>query len=163
LKLATRQQDEAMAHAVAFLSVARRAVVRAKASVTQRQAFGTTKKYEAAVVSSVVAALDVFLSGADKYTDFVRAAGVLPADLDAAKSLRASLIAVDQSQEAKRSSRKEPTLQRNAAQKRIESAIDAIINAGQLAFMKEPQTSGRFASLVPSARRPAPKRPPPAS
>ncbi len=163
LKLATREQEEAVAHAIALLSVGRRALVRAGANVTQRQAFGITKKYDAKVVGSVVAALDSFLVGAGKYPELTRAAGMLSSDLDEMKALRDGLIAADQSQEAKKSARKEPVLQRNAAQKRIERAIDDIVNAGLLAFVKDPATSRRFAELVPSARRPAPKRPPPAS
>jgi len=163
LKLATREQEEAVAHAVALLSAARRAVVRAGANVAQRQAFGTTKKYDPSKVSSIVAALDTLISGAAKYPELTRSAGVLSADLDSARALRDGLIAADQSQEAMKSTRKEPTLQRNSAQKRIEAAVDAIVNAGRLAFTTQPATSARFASLVPSARRPAPKRPPPAS
>jgi len=151
LKLATRQQEEAIAHAIAFLSAARQAVVRAGASVAQRTAFGTTKKYKANNVSSVVGALDAFLVGAEKFTDFVRAAGVLPSDLDTAKALRTALIGADQSQEAQKSKRKEPTLQRNAAQLRIESAITAIINAGRLAFLTKPDVAARFKALAPSS------------
>lgn len=108
----------------------------------------------------MVAALDAFLAAAAKDTPFVRSAGLLPADLDAAKALRDALISADQSQEAQKSKRKEPTLQRNLVQRRIEAAIDELINAGQLAFMTKPETAARFRALVPS--RPAPKKPTPA-
>jgi hypothetical protein len=163
LKLATRQQDEAVAMAVEFLSAARQAVIRAGASATQREAFGTTRKYNVNNVSSVVAALDAFAVGAETYTDFTRAAGVLPADLEAAKSLRAALVSADQSQEAQKSKRKEPTAQRNDAQKRIEAAIDAIINAGRLAFMTKPATAARFHALIPKSSAKSSKKPAPSA
>src|SRR6478735_3607400 len=53
LKLATRQQEEAEANAIAFLSAARQAVVRAGATAAQRTAFGTTKKYRPGSVLTV--------------------------------------------------------------------------------------------------------------
>lgn len=163
LKVATRQQDEAVASAVEFLSAGRQSVVRAGASVAQREAFGTTRKYNVNNVSSVVAALDAFVVAAEKFPDFTRAAGVLPADLDAAKSLRASLVSADQSQEAQKSKRKDPTADRNAAQKRIEGAIDSIINAGRLAFMSKPEIGSRFRALVPSSPAKSSKKPAPAT
>lgn len=161
LKLATRQQDEAAALAVEFLSVARQSLVRAGASATQREAFGTTRKYNVNKVNSVVAALDAFVVGAEKFTDFMRTAGLLPSDVEAAKALRNALVSVDQKQEAQKSTRKAPTAQRNDAQKRIEAAIDAIINAGRLAFMNEPEIAARFRGLIPSSKSKSSKKPTP--
>jgi len=162
LKLATRLQDEAVAHAVEFLSAARSSVMRAKASPVQREAFGTKRAYNVNNVGSVVAALDAFVNGAEKFPEFTRTAGVLPADLELARSLRAALVSADQSQEAQKSKRKEPTAERNAAQLRIEDAIDAIINAGRLAFMTKPEIASRFRALVPASPAKSPKKPAPA-
>jgi hypothetical protein len=48
-----------------------------------------------------------------------------------------------------KSTRKNPVADRKALQVRIEEAIDAIINAGSLEFIDQPEKAEEFQSLIP--------------
>ncbi|MGV3625927.1 MAG: hypothetical protein ACO1OB_34275 [Archangium sp.] len=163
LMTATREQNAVAEEARELLSAARTALLRSRAGAPQRAAFGLKLTVTEKKVSSVVAALDAFADGAAKYPDAARAAGVLPSDVESMKELRAALVAVDQAQETSKSKRKDPVEKRIAAQQRIESAIDSVINAGRMAFVERPDVAGRFKALTPAQPSRSKKTKPPAA
>jgi len=150
LREATRSQDAAAKAAHAFLIAARGAVGRNGATAAQRTAFGLKLAVKPEKVSSVVAGLDAFVDAATRYPDVARGSGLLAADVDQARALRAALAAADAAQEAKKQSRKTPTAERAELQQRIEKAVDAIVAAGTVAFVLDPTKAARFRALVPS-------------
>jgi len=163
LRTATRTQDEAARTALAFLSAARGGVLRNGASASERAAFGLKLKPTARKVSSVVAALDALVDGATRFPAVARSSGLLTADLATARALRAALTTADAAQETQKEKRKNSTADRRAVQGRIESAVDAIITAGHLAFIGRPDLAARFVGLVPGSARHGAVRPPPAN
>jgi len=162
LRTATRTQDAAARTAMDFVSAARFAVTRNGANAAQRTAFGLKLKPKMEKISSIVAALDSIIDGATRFPTVARSSGLVAADLDSARALRAALVAADAAQETQKEKRKSPTAERKALQQRIEHAVDAIIAAGQLAFVGKPEIAARFRALIPgSGRGPAPQPPAP--
>lgn len=156
LREATRGQDSAADTANARLALARGAIVRANLGPQARAAFGLSLRPNPGKISSVLAALDAFDAGATRHPDLVRSAGLLTADLEKLRQLRATLAASDATQEATKLNRKLPVIDRKQAQVRIERAVDAIINGGVLAFADDPAAVALFRALVPA--RPATKK-----
>ncbi len=156
LREATRGQNAAGEAASSFLGLARSAITRSGANATVRAAFGLSLRPNPGKVQSVITALDAFEAGAARAPDVVRAAGILTADLDKLRALRGALAASDANQEATKLTRKLPLLDRKQTQVRIEKAVDAIINAGAMAFADEPAVVALFRALVPA--RPAAKK-----
>lgn len=149
LRAKTEEQNAAAAKAHTFLSAARAAIVRSGASAAERAAFGVKITLNADRVASLIACLDGLIDGAAKYPAAASAAGLLSADFARAAALRDSLKAADSSQESEKVSRKSPTAARKAAQVTIERAIDAIVNAGTLAFIDQPAKAKLFRDLIP--------------
>lgn len=150
LREATRSQDAAAKAAHAFLMAARGAVARNGASAAQRVAFGLKVPVKLEKVPSLVAGLDAFVGAAGRFPDVARDCGLLSADVDQARALRTALATADADQEAKKQTRKTPTAERAALQQRIEHAVDAIVSAGAVAFVLQPDVAARFRALVPS-------------
>src|SRR6218665_1039503 len=113
-----------------FMSHVRAGVVRAQAPAAVRAAFGLSLRPRADKVSSIIAALDASIDGATRYPDVAREAGVLSADIDRLKTLRAALASADAKQEATKLTKKLPVVDRKQVQARIEKATDTIISAG---------------------------------
>lgn len=153
MKSATRKQNEVLEEANALLRAARGAISTSGTTKSEQGAFGIATKLVAAKVNSVVAALDSFAKGAAELPDVARRASLLSTDIAALKALREELVAVDQKQEAARSARKEPTRVRVERQRRIEVAIRAIQNAGQLHFVRQPAVAALFQALSRSKKR----------
>jgi hypothetical protein len=139
LREATRTQDAAAKVAHAFLMAARAAIARTGATDAQRAAFGLKLAAKPLKVSSVVAGLDAFVDAATRFPDVARGAGLLPADIDQARSLRAALIAADAAQETKKQTSRTPTAERAQLQHRIEEAVDAIVAAGTSPSFSNPR------------------------
>lgn len=159
LKTATKEQNAAIAHALAVLRPAR-ASVNATTAKEKSGAFGVSKAINADKVTSVLEAVEGFLHGAAKYPEVVRGAGLLTADLEGLRAVATSLATADRAQEKQKQARKAPTLNRNALQARIEGAIAAISRAGQIAFVGKPDTAERFKGLIPSSSKPSAKKAP---
>lgn len=149
LRTATEEQNAAAAKAHTFLSAARAAIIRSGASAAERAAFGVKLTLKSDRVSSLVACLDAVINGGAKYPSAASAAGLLSADFARATALRDSLTAADASQETAKATRKSPVAARKAAQVTIEDSIDAIINAGTLAFIDAPDKAEQFRNLIP--------------
>ena len=158
LKNATKEQNAAIAHALAVLRPARAAVHASDAEPQQKAWFGISKAINADKVSSVLEAIAGFLQGAAKYPDVARQAGLLSGDLDALRMLATSLASADQAQERQKSARKIPVENRKALQARIERAIAGISHAGQIAFANKPDIAAKFAGLIPSRSGSAKKK-----
>ncbi len=151
LRAATRTQDAAAAAAHAFLVAAREAIARSGATEAQRAEFGLRLRVKPSSVPSVVAALDKFIEGATKHPAAARAASTLPSDVDTARALRAALTSADEVQETQKVARKAPVVDRNAAQLRVERAVEAIAAAGVLAHLHDPAVAALFRALRPAS------------
>lgn len=161
LMAATRTQSAVAAEAVELLTTAREALRRGRTPAKYTLEFGLKSRPNPTVVSSVRSALSAFTTAAARYPEVVRAVGILPSDLETMVELRNALIDVDAKQEAAKATRKTPVAERTALQVRIESAVDAIISAGRLAFVKRPDVADAFKALVPgksTAKKPAPTK-----
>lgn len=153
LRSATRTQDAAARTALDFLTAARGAIARNGASAAQRASFGLSLRPTPLKISSVVAALDAFVDGATRFPDVARDCGLLPADADQARALRTALASADAAQETQKQTRKAPTAERVALQRRIEKAVDAISAAGAVAFVLDAAAVQRFRALIPSSAK----------
>lgn len=149
LRTATREQDAAAEKAHTFAVAARGALVRSGATAAVRAAFGLKISLKVNQVSSIVAALDALVDGYARYPDAARAAGLLSTDFTRISTLRAALASADAGQETVKKTKKAPVADRKALQVRIENAIDAIINAGTLEFIDQPEKAEEFQSLIP--------------
>lgn len=149
LRTATGVQDAAAEKAHTFAVAARGAIVRKTTNAAVRAAFGLKLLIKPTKVSSLVAALDALVDGFAKFPDAARAAGLLSTDFDRARALRASLTTADASQETVKKTRKSSVADRKALQIAIEETIDAIINAGTLEFIDQPEKAAEFQSLIP--------------
>lgn len=149
LRSATEKQDAAALKGHTFAVAARGAIVRSSATAAIRAAYGLKLSIKPNKVASVVAALDALVDGFARFPDAARAAGLLSTDFDRARDLRATLATADAGQETVKSTRKNPVADRKALQVRIEEAIDAIINAGSLEFIDQPQKAEEFQNLIP--------------
>jgi len=149
LRTKTEEQNAAAAKGHTFVSAARAAIVRRGASPAERAAFGLKITLKPNKVSSLVACLDALIDGGTRYPATASAAGLLSTDFARAVSLRDSLTTADASQETEKATRKNPVAARKIAQLTIENAIDAIINAGTLAFIDAPMKAQLFRDLVP--------------
>ncbi len=155
LKESTRTQDAIAAEAKGFIVAARAAVARGRATKAEREAFGLSLKIHERSVSSIVRALDAFVSGATKYPAVARAASTLPEDVDRVRALRAALAAADAEQESTKVARKLPVAERNEIQVRVEDAISAIVSAGLIAFAGDPVRAARYRALIPTTKKAA--------
>lgn len=153
LRAATRTQNAAARTALDFLSATRGAVARNGASAAERAAFGLSLRPNANKIATVVAGLDAFVDGATRFPDVARDCGLLPADLDQARALRTALSTADADQETRKQTRKAPTAERVALQRRIEKAVDAIAAAGAVAFLLDPGLVQRFRALIPASAK----------
>lgn len=113
------------------------------------KAFGLKAKVVKEKPSTIVSSLQTLLSGAQAHPEALRAAGVLPSDLDAAKSAVAALTAAGTTQATKKLTAKQATAQRAETQRRVESAVSKLIGAAGLAFRGQPAKLQPFEALVP--------------
>lgn len=151
LREATLDQSAAAEGAQAFLNAARAAIDSARPTALQRAAFGRSLRIDPRKVSSVVAALEAFLGGAGRHPELTRFAGLLTSDLDAAKEQLRSLLSADATQETKKQTRKQATVDRDVVQARIERAVDAIVSAARIAFLSRPDITAQFVAVLPSS------------
>lgn len=156
LRALTLDQNAAARAGHAFVVAVREAITRAGGTAGERKTFGAGLRIHARSVGDVHAGLDAILDGAAKFPELARRAGLLEADLTAARALGASLAGADAVQKRKKEGRKTPVARRTGIARRIEAAVDAIISVALVRFFARPEVAARFRALVPSRRRGAP-------
>lgn len=147
-KGATAGQNTALESAYALVTAVRTAIQRSGQSKDVQKRYGVGAKVNARVVKDVIAATRVIVDRVDAAPDEARAAGVLPADIDALRAAETALRAADVAQETKRASTPLSTKARNQASRRVLSAIDRIAGAGILAFASDATVRARFEALL---------------
>ncbi len=157
-KAATKVQGDAAGRLVALIMAMRSTMKRHKVDGAILTMAGVGKKLNPTVVKSVVEAAEDLARACNAHPDQVRAAGVLPADLERLAALRAQLTTVDLAQEETKVTAREQTAARNAAHKRVKDAIAAIVGAAELAFVDDPARVAAYQALIPTraAARKAP-------
>ncbi|MBU1410685.1 hypothetical protein KKD52_09275 [Myxococcota bacterium] len=157
-KAATKVQGNAAELLVELIMAWRSTMKRNKLDDAILKRAGVGKKVSVGVLKSVVEAAEDLAQAYAMYPDQVRGAGVLPADVERLATLRAQLTTVDLAQEETKVTSKEMTSARNAAHKRVKSAIAAIVGAAELAFIGDPDRIAMYRALLPtkSATRKAP-------
>lgn len=158
-KSATANQDSKLETAHAVLSAIRNAVKKSDAPADVRSAYGLSTKLNANVVTSVVAAGKVAIVRARKDPAEARSLGIVDADINTLETLLAAAETADKEQEKTLAAAPLSTAERNAAAKRIDSAIRHISAKGVLAFALDPDVRAQFDALDdgPALKRPAPK------
>jgi hypothetical protein len=153
LKSLTADQNAATTNGHAFVVAVREAIVRARATDTQRRAFGVGLPIQRNLVSQVSAGLTAVIDGMTRYPDLSRSAGLLESDLDAARAMLETINATNAVQERGKEVRKLTTAARNAAAVRLEKAIDRVAGVGALTFFAQPEIAKQFRELIPKSRR----------
>ena len=115
-----------------------------------QKAFGVGDQVHARKVTSVEAAIETILRGAEADPERARGVGVLPEDIEEARRVREALSTADASQEGKAVSSKVATSNRDEAQRRVQQAVRRIVGAAALAFRGQPDLARLFADLIPS-------------
>jgi hypothetical protein len=111
-------------------------------------------------VARVTAALTQVLNAANRFPAELRAAGVLPGDLDEARAALSALVAADSSQEGKKVSSRQATQALNATRVRLENNL---MHLASVAAASLPAADARlFADALPRTGRGTPKRASPA-
>jgi len=113
------------------------------------------------VVLSVVSGAQLIIETYAKHPDVLRAAGVLPEDVESITGLRKALRSADDGQEKKKVSSKDKTANRKAVQARVEAGIYRILAAADLALVDQPERLALYHALIPTKTRPAKKPPTP--
>lgn len=152
LKAATLTQNDAAAAGYQLVSAARRAVSRVGGKADAK-AFGVGEVMRRNSTPQVLTGLAKFLDGATARPEVARAAGILPADLEAARALRLQLVDADAAQGQLKAKRLPATAARDAAAKAVASHVDAILAAADIAFYAQPEILALFHSVVPSKRK----------
>jgi len=127
-------------------------------------AMGVGKALRPGVVRSVTSGADAMINAYAVHTDAMRAAGVLPADLEEIAALRLSLLSADELQEDRKLTAKEKTALRNQVQARVEEAIKLIVAAATLALADDPERLAMYRAQLPASKagaKPVAKRPSP--
>lgn len=164
LEAATRTQDAASAAGFALVSGVRRSLARLpSATKADKKAFGVGERLSSRSVPQVLAGLDALLAASAERTAVVRAAGLLPADLEDARSLRAQLSGADDAQSTLKATKTSATAARNALAAAIALDVDAILAAASIAFHARPDVAARFEAVVPGTGRKTRKAPAPAA
>ena len=146
---ATRTQDELLADGANLVRSLRNTFDSAKPSETIKESLGMSSRLIPSSVESVSGALKSLVDGAQKHPEFVRAAGVLPADLEEASETHGALTSADKTQNAKVVHAKTATAQRNETQLRVEQTMETIVAVACLVFRKRPELCAQFEATLP--------------
>jgi hypothetical protein len=161
-KAATQEQNE-VAEELSALVGAVRSVLKLTAQETAvRKAAGVGRKLTAKSVKTVLAAADMVIEAYGIYADAMRAAGVLPADVDTLIGKANALAAADQVQEGRKVASKLSTVERNKVQKRVEAGLMKLIAAAEMQFVvADPERVALYKALVPARSKKRKPRPTP--
>jgi hypothetical protein len=112
------------------------------------KALGVGEPLSANSTTAVLAALTACLNAFAENSELAGAIGLIEADLDEARTIKAELAAADAAQAGVMEKAKDKTFDRNAVQMRIEAAVDMISARGRMAFRRVPDIRGRFEALT---------------
>jgi len=115
-------------------------------------AMGVGKPLRPGTVRTVTAGADAMITAYAEHTAAMRAAGVLPADIEGIKQLRLQLKTVDEEQENRKLTSKEKTALRNQVQARVEEAIARIVAAATLALADDPARVEMYRAHLPKSK-----------
>jgi hypothetical protein len=152
-ELVARIGDQVMAY--------REALRRGRVADTVKKAAGVGKAVAAGRASLARAAAQTMLDAAAANTDAFRAAGILPADLDALRALYEALLVAENEAVNQRVAAKLSVSQRREIQDRVETAVDHIVGVAQVAFVADPAHAKLYRDVVPgsAAGKKAPVKP----
>jgi hypothetical protein len=156
---ATARQAGALVDGHALVSAIRTAVARSGASKATQRAYGVGRKVSKSSVKSIVGALQQIIERADLDPDEARSLGLIEADVGAARDALEAVLGADARQEDLRAAAPASTRTRNAAARRILTAIERVAGAGVLAFATRPATRRQFEALLGHGSR-KPRRKP---
>jgi len=122
------------------------------------KAAGVGKRITSKSVKTALEAGDMVVEAYAKYPEEMRAAGLLPADMDTIVGLGNALRAADLAQEGQKVVSTTSTAQRKAAQQRLEQGLMKVIAAAELEFVEsDPARVAQYQALIPA--RPKRKKP----
>ncbi|MFH2007112.1 MAG: hypothetical protein ABI333_11045 [bacterium] len=125
--------------------------------VVQKKA-GVGRTMSSRSVKSALAGADMVIETYTKHPDELRAAGVLPKDVDTIIGLANALRAADAAQEGQKVAAKLSTAERGNVQRRVEAALMRVIAAAELEFVEsDPERVRQYQALIPAK----PKKKPP--
>jgi len=160
-KAATQAQNDVAAELASRVMAVRSAVKITGQSAVVRKALGVGRVVSAKSVKSVLAGANMVVEAYAKHADAMRAAGVLPVDVETMTGLANALADADQAQEMKKVASKLSTAERAKVQKRLEGALMKIIAAAGLQFgVTDPERAAQYAALIPAKpkkRKPKPQ------
>jgi len=150
-KAATLDEGTALRNGALIVAAVRATIRRTfAADKAIQRSFGVGAPVNANSIGSVAAGLRIVLSAADKNPEAAREAGILPADLDDARTALAALVTADQDQAGHKLTAKQATARRAATQLRVEAAVLKIVGVATLAFRNRPDVLAQFAAVIPS-------------
>jgi hypothetical protein len=164
---ATENQYAKLERVVSIIADVRTSVKSSELPKESHKAWSVGANVNAKVVKTVVAAANTILGRAEEKPDELRAAGMLPEDMDRLAAELAAAVQADTSQEHKKRSAANATRARNATHRRIEQAIKRIGAAGLHVYpeMQDPPADYGRAEYVRLLEgvgsKPAPKKTPP--
>ena len=148
----TGSQEDIAAAGAQWAADIREAVRRRGNGAGLRRAVGVGRSIHSKSPKSVAEALGTILKAAGENPGDLRACGVLEADLAAGRELLASLGGASGVQDAGMVEKKDLTHEKDAIQRRVEAAIEAIATAGILQYRRaNPALAQRFRGLIPPA------------
>ena len=115
-------------------------------------AMGVGKQLRPGTVRTVTSGADAMINAYAEHTVALRAAGVLPADIEAITRMRLQLQSVDAAQEQRKLTSKEKTALRNQVQARVEEAIARIVAAATLALADDPARIEMYRAQLPGVK-----------
>ncbi len=151
-KAATRSQGDLAARLAARLQGMRDVAHLTGLPRDVQLAMGVGKALRPGVVRSVTSGADMMINAYAAHTDVMRAAGVLPADIDEIAALRLALLSADEAQEERKLTAKEKTALRNQVQARVEEAIKLIVAAATLALADDPERVAMYRAQLPASK-----------
>ncbi len=152
-KTNTAVQNDLAKKLAKWVSTTRRSVRRTCQDKAVRTAVGMGERVHPKVVKTVLAGADAVLKAYTKYPDALRAAGLLPRDVEAINTLASALRAADTAQEKGLAKSRQSTAARKKVQARVESALETLIAAAELEFAVEnPERAAEYAALIPTKR-----------
>ena len=148
----TGSQEDIAAAGAQWAADIREAVRRRGNGAGLRRAVGVGRSIHTKSPKSVAEALGTILKAAGEHPDDLRGCGVLESDLAAGRELLASLGGASGVQDAGMVEKKDLTQEKDATQRRVEAAIEAIATAGILQYRRtNPALAQRFRGLIPPA------------
>ena len=154
-RVATADQEAALAAGYARVKAVRNAVKKSGAPGEIREAYGVGQVVKSSLVRDVTAVLQQILDRAAAAPAEAASFGILQKDLDAMTAAHQAISDADKAQEQKRASAPLSTQERNRTGNRILEAVGRIAGAGGLEFADKPDVRAAFTALKPPARKKA--------